>query len=76
MKPHFSTHTPATVPITVLSSNTVRQASTDVPYHPAYNGTVFFRNTFDGQLPASDYPKVNVCAFTLQIQCPPADNLL
>ena len=48
---------PATVPITVLQS---RQASTDVPYHPAYNGTVFFRNKFDGQLPASDYPKVNV----------------
>ena len=48
---------------TVLSSSSARQASTDVPYHPAYNGTVFFRNTFDGQLPASDYPKVNVCAF-------------
>ncbi|KAH9944248.1 lung seven transmembrane receptor-domain-containing protein [Epithele typhae] len=48
----------ATVPITVLGSSRSR-ADTDVNYHPAYNGTVFFRNTFDGQLPASDYPKVN-----------------
>ncbi|OSD03235.1 hypothetical protein PYCCODRAFT_1477105 [Trametes coccinea BRFM310] len=49
----------AIVPITVLPANTVRQASTDVPYHPTYTGTVLFRNTFDGKLPASDYPKVN-----------------
>ncbi|KAI8981387.1 lung seven transmembrane receptor-domain-containing protein [Trametes punicea] len=49
----------AIVPITVLPANTPRQAPTDVPYHPTYTGTVLFRNTFDGKLPASDYPKVN-----------------
>lgn len=40
--------------------NSARQAETDIPYHPTYTGTVFFRNTFDGRLPATDYPKVNV----------------
>ncbi|PCH33992.1 hypothetical protein WOLCODRAFT_112920 [Wolfiporia cocos MD-104 SS10] len=48
----------AIVPVTVLQ-NSARQANTDVPYHPTYKGTVFFRNTFDGKLPATDYPKVN-----------------
>lgn len=28
--------------------------------HPSYKATVLFQNTFDGQLPATDYPKVNV----------------
>lgn len=41
------------------SGNSAR-APTDVPYHPSYNGLVFFQNTFDGQLPATDYPKVTV----------------
>ncbi|CCM04443.1 uncharacterized protein FIBRA_06623 [Fibroporia radiculosa] len=48
----------AIVPVTVLS-NIPRQTSTDVPYHPLYTGTVLFQNTFDGKLPATDYPKVN-----------------
>lgn len=48
----------AIVPVTVLNP-TARQAPTDVPSHPTYNGVVLFRNTFDGQLPATDYPKVN-----------------
>jgi len=54
-------HSAATVPVTVLSSDTVgaRQDSTDVPFHPKYDGTVLFKNKFDGQLPATDYPKVN-----------------
>ena len=57
---HGITFLLAIVPVTVISS-TVRQASTDlVPYHPTYNGVVLFKNTFDGQLPAADYPKVNV----------------
>jgi len=52
---------PALVPVTILSSDTVgkRQDSTDVPFHPKYDGTILFRNKFDGQLPATDYPKVN-----------------
>ena len=51
----------ALVPVTILSSDTVgkRQDSTDVPFHPKYDGTVLFKNKFDGQLPATDYPKVN-----------------
>lgn len=47
------------VPVTVMQ-NSPRQAPTDVPYHPTYSGSVFFRNTFDGKLSAADYPKVNV----------------
>jgi len=52
---------PALVPVTILSSDTVgkRQGPTDVPFHPKYDGTVLFKNKFDGQLPATDYPKVN-----------------
>ena len=52
---------PALVPVTILSSDTAgkRQDSTDVPFHPKYDGTVLFKNKFDGQLPATDYPKVN-----------------
>jgi hypothetical protein len=45
--------------VTVLSP-APRQASTDVPSHPTYNGKVLFQNTFDGKLPATDYPKVTV----------------
>ncbi|KAF9269939.1 hypothetical protein L218DRAFT_975984 [Marasmius fiardii PR-910] len=45
----------AMIPVTVIS-NEARQ--TDGP-HPTYKGTVLFRNKFDGQLPATDYPKVN-----------------
>ncbi|KAG7452349.1 uncharacterized protein BT62DRAFT_1071496 [Guyanagaster necrorhizus] len=48
----------AIVPVTVRNSATSVRAPTDVPYHPSYNGLVFFQNTFDGQLPATDYPKV------------------
>ena len=52
---------PTSVPLTVLSSNTVGTGRdpTDVPFHPKYEGTVLFKNKFDGQLPATDYPKVN-----------------
>ncbi|KAG5654686.1 hypothetical protein H0H81_007442 [Sphagnurus paluster] len=49
---------PATViPVTVTSPAT--RAATDVSYHPSYSGRVLFKNTFEGKLPASDYPKVN-----------------
>ncbi|KAF8640627.1 hypothetical protein AX17_000287 [Amanita inopinata Kibby_2008] len=48
----------AIVPVTVRSSPTQR-ADTDIPYHPVYRGSVLFRNTFDGKLAATDYPKVN-----------------
>lgn len=50
----------AIVPVTVMTPTATRQAPTDVPFHPTYNGVVLFRNTFDGKLPAGDYPKVNV----------------
>ncbi|KAF9454091.1 hypothetical protein P691DRAFT_693125 [Macrolepiota fuliginosa MF-IS2] len=45
--------------IPVSSSSATRRASTDVPYHPKYEGNILFKNTFDGQLEAIDYPKVN-----------------
>ncbi|KAG6866041.1 hypothetical protein C0991_009138 [Blastosporella zonata] len=45
------------VPVTVNARTT--RAPTDVLYHPSYTGRVFFKNTFDGKLPATDYPKVN-----------------
>ncbi|KAH0591001.1 hypothetical protein H2248_001112 [Termitomyces sp. 'cryptogamus'] len=47
----------AVVPVTV-NSYSIR-AATDIPYHPSYTGSVLFQNTFNGKLPASDYPKVN-----------------
>lgn len=50
----------AIVPVTVMTPTATRKATTDVPFHPTYNGVVLFRNTFDGKLPAGDYPKVNV----------------
>lgn len=51
----------AMVPVTVLTTSTpTRQTSTDVPFHPKYSGKVLFQNTFNGKLPAADYPKVNV----------------
>ena len=37
------------------------RAPTDVPFHPQYLGNIYFKNIFDGQLEAIDYPKVNVC---------------
>ncbi|KAF8560018.1 protein PTM1 [Imleria badia] len=53
----------AIVPVTVMTPTVARQAPTDVPFHPTYNGVVLFRNTFDGKLPATDYPKVNFYLF-------------
>jgi hypothetical protein len=47
----------AVIPVTVQSPSTSR-ASTGT-LHPSYEGSVLFRNTFNGLLPATDYPKVN-----------------
>ncbi|KJA25787.1 hypothetical protein HYPSUDRAFT_213719 [Hypholoma sublateritium FD-334 SS-4] len=47
----------AAVPFTLEENS--RRAQTDVPYHPSYKGSVLFKNTFDGQLAATDYPKVH-----------------
>ena len=49
----------AAIPVTISQIPNVR-AETDVTYHPSYKGTVLFQNVFHGQLPATDYPKVNV----------------
>ncbi|KAF9535642.1 protein PTM1 [Crepidotus variabilis] len=46
----------AAIPITL---NSVRRADTDVKFHASYKGKVLFQNVFNGQLPATDYPKVN-----------------
>lgn len=45
----------AVIPVTVQSPT----AETDITRHPSYNGLVLFKNTFDGKLAATDYPKVN-----------------
>ncbi len=58
------------MPVTVLqtsSSVLPERQSTDI--HPSYKGTVLFRNVFDGELPATDYPKVNVCGLCVRLQC-------
>lgn len=53
----------AMVPLTVMDMRrSDARAAMDVPTHPKYTGTILFRNTFNGQLPAAEYPKVNVCA--------------
>ncbi|KAF9015617.1 lung seven transmembrane receptor-domain-containing protein [Cyathus striatus] len=52
----------AVIPVTVQQTSNLR-AESDVPYHPSYKGLVLFRNKFDGQLPATDYPKVTVTAW-------------
>ncbi|KZO95957.1 hypothetical protein CALVIDRAFT_515235 [Calocera viscosa TUFC12733] len=44
-----------TIPITLLSN----PLSPETADHAAFTGTVLFRNTFDGLLPASEYPKIN-----------------
>ncbi|PPQ63791.1 hypothetical protein CVT24_004333 [Panaeolus cyanescens] len=46
----------AAIPVTVES--TTKRADSDVPFHPSYRGTILFKNTFDGELSASDYPKI------------------
>lgn len=56
----------AVIPITVQPPLT-RRADTSAP-HPSYTGSVLFRNTFDGQLPATDYPKVDVNGFMLFVE--------
>ncbi|KZV81961.1 hypothetical protein EXIGLDRAFT_779146 [Exidia glandulosa HHB12029] len=45
----------ATVPVTVQRG--ARQDEADV-VHGSYAGVVLFKNTFDGKLPATDYPKI------------------
>lgn len=51
----------AAIPVTVQNQSSRRAEDTDIPFHPSYKGTVLFKNTFNGQLAATDYPKVNVC---------------
>ena len=58
------------MPVTVLqtpSSALQERQSTDI--HPSYKGTVLFRNVFDGELAATDYPKVNVCGLCVPLLC-------
>ncbi|KAG9314039.1 protein PTM1 [Chiua virens] len=49
----------AVIPVTVMNPTTTRQTA----FHSTYNGVVLFQNTFDGKLPAADYPKVNFYLF-------------
>lgn len=58
--------TQAVVPVTVLQSREpgelVERQSNSSEVHPTYQGLVHFHNTFDGQLAATEYPKVTVRA--------------
>ena len=54
----------AVIPITVQSPST-RQANSP---HPSYTGSVLFQNTFNGQLPATDYPKLDVNGFVFLVE--------
>ncbi|KAA1468007.1 hypothetical protein DENSPDRAFT_857022 [Dentipellis sp. KUC8613] len=63
----------AVVPVTVLPTSTsatrslmARQDNTS-DVHPSYKGEVFFRNKFNGQLPATDYPKVTFYFIMLMV---------
>jgi len=49
----------AIIPLTVTDQTKKRLSETDVPTHPTYAGTILFRNVFNGQLPAAEYPKVH-----------------
>jgi len=52
----------AIIPLTVMDmtkKSVSGRAPTDVPTHPTYAGTILFRNVFNGQLSAAEYPKVN-----------------
>ncbi|KAI0034184.1 lung seven transmembrane receptor-domain-containing protein, partial [Vararia minispora EC-137] len=49
----------AIVPVTVLPA-TVSPRQDQPDAHPHYSGSVLFQNKFNGKLPATDYPKVNV----------------
>ncbi|KAH8835477.1 lung seven transmembrane receptor-domain-containing protein [Flagelloscypha sp. PMI_526] len=48
----------AVVPVTVLNDHKRENSRQEVPFHPEYKGNVHFQNAFNGQLPATDYPKV------------------
>jgi hypothetical protein len=54
----------AVIPLSVEGDGKRRDT---VEYHPSYSGKVLFKNTFDGQLPATDYPKVNFYFFMFVI---------
>ncbi|KAI1781678.1 lung seven transmembrane receptor-domain-containing protein [Ganoderma leucocontextum] len=60
----------AAVPLIVEPAGTTpRQTAANLTHHPGYTGTVLFRNTFDGKLPASDYPKVNFYFSMFLVYC-------
>ena len=50
------------VPVTVRNAKSRQDAEGP---HPTYSGSVLFKNKFNGQLPATDYPKVNVSVDTV-----------
>ena len=51
----------AIIPLTVMDMRRDEAGDgTSIPNHPKYTGTILFRNVFNGQLSAAEYPKVNV----------------
>lgn len=51
------------VPVTLVNSRSdipTRSLVSKQANHAEYSGEVLFRNTFEGELPAVEYPKINV----------------
>lgn len=55
------------VPVTLVNERRAEYPHVDQRQssatHAEYSGLVLFRNTFDGELPAVEYPKINVSQF-------------
>ncbi|WWD08697.1 hypothetical protein V865_006810 [Kwoniella europaea PYCC6329] len=48
------------VPVTLINARSdIPIESRQTPSHAEYSGLVLFRNTFEGELPAVEYPKIN-----------------
>jgi len=54
---------PGIVPVTLVDSRAKRSvvSGRQAATHAEYSGMVEFHNVFDGELPAAEYPKINVC---------------
>jgi hypothetical protein len=49
------------VPVTLVNERSIDIEQRQI--HAEYAGVVLFRNTFDGELPAVEYPKIGVSSF-------------
>jgi hypothetical protein len=49
------------VPVTLLNERSTQGMEPRQANHAEYSGLVLFKSTFEGELPAAEYPKINVC---------------